>query len=109
MSLCGWNRTTPRSSPGRRSARVFLAIGIGSIGLGGPTAWTLMQDIVPAKGISTAAGVMNGVGNGFSALAPLAIGFLISVTGSYVGGLLYLVGCACVGGVAMLILTIKGR
>lgn len=65
--------------------------------------------LFPAKGISTAAGVMNGVGNGFSALAPLAIGFLISVTGSYVGGLLYLVGCACVGGVAMLILTIKGR
>ena len=91
------------------TSAIFLAIGIGSIGLGGPTAWTLMQDIVPAKGISTAAGVMNGVGNGFSALAPLAIGFLISVTGSYVGGLLYLVGCACVGGIAMLILTIKGR
>lgn len=91
------------------TAAIFLSIGIGSIGFGGPTAWTLMQDIVPAKGISTAAGVMNGVGNGFSALAPLAIGFLISVTGSYVGGLFYLVGCAVVGGVAMLILTIKGR
>ena len=69
---------------------LFLAVGVGFIGLGGPTAWTLMQDIVPGKGISTAAGVMNGVGNGFSSLAPLVIGFLISITGSYMGGLLYL-------------------
>ncbi len=91
------------------TSAIFLSIGIGFIGLGGPTAWTLMQDIVPGEGISTAAGVMNGVGNGFSALAPLAIGFLISITGSYFGGLLYLVGCAVVGGIAMLILTIKGR
>jgi sugar phosphate permease len=91
------------------TAAIFLAFGIGSIGLGGPAAWTLMQDIVPSRGISTAAGIMNGVGNGFSSLAPVAIGFLISVTGSYVGGLYYLVGCSMVGGVATLILTLKGR
>ena len=88
---------------------IFLGIGVGFIGLGGPTAWTIMQDIVPAKGVSTAAGVMNGVGNGFSALAPVAIGFLISITGSYMGGLLYLVGCAALGAVVMLILIVSGR
>ncbi|RAI37719.1 MFS transporter [Rhodoplanes roseus] len=91
------------------TAAIFLAFGVGSIGLGGPAAWTLMQDIVPSRGISTAAGIMNGLGNGFSSLAPVAIGFLISVTGSYAGGLYYLVGCAFVGGVATLILTLKGR
>lgn len=90
-------------------AAIFLAVGVGFIGLGGPTAWTLMQDIVPGKGISTAAGVMNGVGNGFSSLAPLVIGFLISITGSYMGGLLYLVGCAAIGAIAMLILIANGR
>ncbi len=48
-------------------------------------------------------------GNGFSALAPVAIGFLISITGSYMGGLLYLVGCAALGAVVMLILIVSGR
>jgi sugar phosphate permease len=91
------------------TAAILLAFGIGSIGLGGPAAWTLLQDIVPSKGVSTSAGFMNGIGNGFSALAPVAIGFLISITGSYVGGLYYLVGCAMLGGFASLILTLKGR
>lgn len=91
------------------TSAIFLAFGIGSIGLGGPAAWTLLQDIVPGKGVSTGAGLMNGLGNGFSALAPVAIGFLITVTGSYAGGLFYLVGCAMLGGICAGILTIKGR
>lgn len=86
---------------------LFLTLGIGALGLGGPAAWTLLQDLVPSKGVSTGAGVMNGLGNGFSSLAPLAIGFFITFTGSYVGGLLYLVGCCVVGGVATLILTLQ--
>lgn len=91
------------------TSAIFLAFGIGSIGLGGPAAWTLLQDIVPSKGVSTGAGFMNGLGNGFSSLAPVAIGFLISTTGSYAGGLYYLVGCAFVGGLASLVLTLQGR
>lgn len=93
----------------RTISTTFLVIGVGFIGLSGPTAWTLLQDIVPSKGISTAAGIMNGVGNGFSALAPLILGFLITVTGSYVGGLLFLVGCAVVGALITIFLTFKGR
>jgi sugar phosphate permease len=85
----------------------FLALGVGCIGFGGPAAWTLLQDIVPGKGISTAAGVMNGVGNGCSALAPVAIGFIIQMTGSYGSGLFYIVGCCVVGAVCTLILTLK--
>ena len=88
-------------------AAMYLTIGIGALGLGGPAAWTLLQNLVPSKGVSTGAGVMNGMGNGLSSLAPLAIGLFISITGSYVGGLLYLVGCCVVGGVATLILTLQ--
>lgn len=89
------------------TSAIILAFGIGAIGLGGPAAWTLLQDVVPSKGISTASGVMNGLGNGFSSLAPVAIGFLISMTGSYTSGLLYLVGCCILGGIATLILTLQ--
>lgn len=89
------------------TSALFLTLGIGALGLGGPASWTLLQSLVTSKGVSTAAGVMNGVGNGLSSLAPLAIGFFISVTGSYVGGLLYLVGCCIVGGVATLILSLQ--
>jgi sugar phosphate permease len=94
-------------APDNYTSAIILAFGIGSIGLGGPAAWTLMQDIVPSKGIATAAGVMNGLGNGFSSLAPVAIGYLISRTGNYGNGLLYIVGICCLGAVATLILTIK--
>lgn len=89
------------------TSAIILAFGIGAIGLGGPAAWTLLQDVVPSQGISTASGVMNGLGNGVSSLAPVAIGFLISMTGSYTSGLLYLVGCCIVGGIATLILTLQ--
>lgn len=89
------------------TSAIFLSIGIGSLGFGGPAAWTLLQDIVPSKGVSAGAGLMNGSGNMISALAPVAIGFLISTTGSYTGGLLYLVGCAFVGGLASLVLSLQ--
>ncbi|MFL9926218.1 MFS transporter [Herbaspirillum lusitanum] len=89
------------------TSALVLGFGIGCIGLGGPAAWTLLQDIVPSKGISSAAGLMNGMGNVFSSIAPLAIGYIISQTGSYSNGLYYIIGCCVMGGIATLILTIK--
>ncbi|WP_044530352.1 MFS transporter [Herbaspirillum sp. B65] len=89
------------------TSALVLGFGIGCIGLGGPAAWTLLQDIVPSKGISSAAGMMNGMGNVFSSIAPIAIGYLISLTGRYSTGLYYIIGCCVMGGIATLILTIK--
>lgn len=86
---------------------VFLALAMGCLGLGAPASWTLLQKLAPAKGVSTGAGIMNGVGNGLSSLAPLAIGLFISITGSYSGGLYYLVGCCALSAVATLILTLR--
>jgi hypothetical protein len=47
---------------------------------------------------------MSGIANGGSALAPVLIGFFISLSGSYVGGLMYLVGLSVVGFIAMAVL-----
>ena len=91
------------------TSALILGFGIGCIGLGGPAAWTLLQDVVPSKGISSAAGVMNGMGNVFSSIAPVAIGYLISLTGSYTFGLYYIIGCCVMGGIATLILTLKNN
>jgi len=86
---------------------VFMILGMGAVGLGGPASWTVLQSIVPSKGIGSAGGLMNGLSNGVSALAPIGIGFLISVTGTYAGGLAYIIGCSVVGCIMATILYIK--
>ncbi|MGL5513550.1 MAG: MFS transporter [Sporomusa sp.] len=85
----------------------FLILGVGAIGLGGPASWTVMQNIVPSKGVASAAGLMNGLSNGVSALAPVGIGALIAFTGTYAGGLAYVVGCSVVGCIMAIMLYIK--
>lgn len=88
------------------TATIFLAVGIGSINFGTPAAWALLQDLVPAKAVSAGAGVMNGVGNGMSALSPLVLGYLIDVTGHYNAGLMFLVCVALVGAASCFVLTL---
>lgn len=82
-----------------------LAIAAGSVGV--PAAWSLLQGILPARAVSTGAGIMNGVGNALSSLAPIVIGYLISLTGSYTSGLMYLVGMAIAGTAASCILAVN--
>jgi sugar phosphate permease len=86
------------------TAVLFITIGIGFICVGLPAAWSLILEICPANAVGAGAGLMNGVANAFSALAPILMGYLIATSG-YAGGLMYLVGLACVGVVCMLILS----
>jgi hypothetical protein len=51
---------------------------------------------------------MNGVANGLSALAPVIIGSLIDLGGSYLGGLMFVVGLCLVGVACMGALVAKG-
>ncbi|SDF02842.1 putative sulfoacetate transporter SauU [Sporomusa acidovorans DSM 3132] len=88
-------------------AAAFMVLGVGAVGLGGPAAWTVMQSVVPSKGVASAAGLMNGLSNGVSALAPVAIGGLIAFTGTYAGGLSYIIGCSVVGCIMAIILYLK--
>jgi len=94
-------------APDNMTSAIFISLGIGSLGIGQPANWSLLQQIVPGKAIGTGAGVMNGIANGAAALAPLIIGFLISTTGSYIGGLMYLVFLGAIGCIGMLILVIQ--
>jgi len=86
---------------------VLLALGMGATGLGIPTFFALMQGLVPAKAMSFTHGTMNGIGTGISSLSPAVIGFCISLTGGYSGGLFFVVGAALLGALAALVLAIQ--
>ena len=86
---------------------ILIAIGIGFIGFGGPACFTLLQDLVPSKTITTSAGIVTGIGNGVAGVAPVAVGFVISLTGQTGSGILFLCILAVVGGLAALILTLQ--
>jgi sugar phosphate permease len=79
-------------APNNTTAAILISLGIASIGLGIAPAWAMVQRIVPGKAIGAGAGMMNGVANGGSAFSPVLMGFFISISGSYVGGLMFLVG-----------------
>ncbi|MFO7850157.1 MAG: MFS transporter [Spirochaetia bacterium] len=63
-----------------------------------PVFFTLMQKMVPNSQVGTASGIMNGLGNVGGIIGPIAIGLIVSSTGSYALGLLFLGGCAFLGG-----------
>ena len=89
------------------TAALLISAGIASVAIALPSSWAILQRIVPGKAIGAGAGMMNGLSNGGSAFAPVLIGFFISLTGSYVGGLMFLVGIAALGCVCMTILSLQ--
>lgn len=86
---------------------VLLSLAVASCTMGTPVAWTLLQGLIPAKSMSTASGIMNGIANGLASLAPAMIGFFINTTGQYSGGLLCLVFTSAAATIAAGILAIK--
>jgi sugar phosphate permease len=84
-------------------------ISIGLLGNGGALVvqWTILQRLVPARVVATGGGFMNMCSNLVASLAPIIMGALIASTGSYVGGLMYLVGLAVIGFTAASILTLQ--
>ena len=94
-------------APNNMAAALYISLGIASLGINQPAGWSLLQQIVPSNAIGAGAGMMNGLGNGAAAFAPIVIGWLIGMTGSYVGGLMYLVCLASVGCLVTLILAIQ--
>ncbi len=87
------------------ASALLLAFGQGFLLLGSPSMWSLTQGFVPGKAMTTAGGVMNGVAILFGSLSPMIIGFFVNSSGSYVGGLLFLVATAVVGMLGSLILV----
>lgn len=87
------------------TAAILISMGIASVAIGLPSSWSILQQIVPGKAIGAGAGMMNGLSNGGSAFAPVLIGFFISLTGNYIGGLMFLVGVAIIGCICMAVLA----
>lgn len=86
---------------------LLIALGQGALSIGLPSSWALVQSFAPGKGMSTAAGIMNGIAIAIGSLSPVIIGYCISLTGGYLGGLLFLVVTALVGLFASLVLVYK--
>lgn len=89
-------------------AAIAIACGITALGSGLPVIWALLQQLVPTPIAGAGAGLMNGLTNVGAALAPMIIGYFIGFSGSFVGGLLYLVGLGLIGFCCLLPLWWKG-
>lgn len=88
-------------------AALLIAAAFGFTTMATSSAWTLLQGLVPSGSLSTAAGTMNGISTGLSALSPLIIGTVIASTGSYDSGLITLVVVGAIAAGAGGFLTVK--
>jgi len=93
--------------PDNMTSAILLSIGVSGIAVTLSGSHSILQSIVPATSVGTATGVFNGIANGISAFSPVAIGYIIGATGSFVGGLLFLVTLAFIGAMAMLVLAVQ--
>jgi sugar phosphate permease len=89
------------------TAALLISFSIAAIGIALPASWSLLQRVVPAGAIGAGSGMMNGLANGSSAFAPALIGYFIAITGSYIGGLMFLVGLGALGFLCMFILSLQ--
>jgi MFS transporter, ACS family, D-galactonate transporter len=67
--------------------------GQGMVGLG----WTVIADIAPENLMGLAGGIFNGVTNLSGIITPLAIGYIVARTGSFIGVLAFVAAVALVG------------
>jgi sugar phosphate permease len=80
----------------RTTAALIIALSSGMFGLAVPATYALTQQIVPPSVVASGAGVMNGIANTVGALAPFAMGLVISATNNFDAGLMVLVvGAFC--------------
>lgn len=86
---------------------LLMILGMIMWGMGVPVYYAIMQRIVPAPIMATGIGIDNGLSNFGSALAPAIIGFLISATGSYLAGLLFLAVLGLIGALGAAVLAIQ--
>lgn len=87
-------------APDPTASALLMVLGFGIWGIGAPAYYAIMQRIVPGPIMATGIGIDNGLANFGSALAPVAVGFLIGATGSYLAGLLLLAAVGFAGSLA---------
>ncbi|NLV21752.1 MAG: MFS transporter [Syntrophomonadaceae bacterium] len=89
-------------------AVIFMIVAVGINEFVYPAVWSLLQSLLTDRMMAAGSGTMSGVSNLLSALSPLAIGWLIQISGSYVLGLLFLVSMSALGAVSCMLLYRKG-
>lgn len=90
--------------PSPIGAVVFMALALGLNEFVYPTVWAIMQTLLPANLVVTGSGLASGIGNLLSAISPFIMGWLIQTSGSYIGGLLFLVTMAVLGAISCVLL-----
>jgi sugar phosphate permease len=86
----------------------MVMFSIATMGLYGylPSFWSLPTTFLSEAAAAACIGLINSVGNLGGFAGPYAVGFLSNRTGSYVGGVMYLVGSAALAG--LLVLALRG-
>jgi ACS family D-galactonate transporter-like MFS transporter len=77
-------------------AILWISIALAGLAAAAPVGWSIPSLIAPKGGAATVGGIMNFVNNLMGAVAPLATGFIVGVTGSFNGAFL-------VAGLALLV------
>jgi len=68
-----------------------------------PLYFTILQGRVSSQEMGSATGLMNGIGNGFGIIGPLAVGIIVAITGSYELGFVSLGIMLVIGGSSLLL------
>lgn len=79
----------------------FFAQGMSAI------SWSLVADIAPVGKFGVTGGLFNFIGNVGGIVSPLVIGYIVELTGSFVGGIGYVAVVALVGALAYIFLVDK--
>lgn len=87
------------------TATLTLALGIGFSSMQIPAVFTLLQGLVPARGMSSAGGTLNGIAVGFGALSPVLIGFTTSASGSFDAAFHLIIAIVLAGGALAAVLA----
>lgn len=83
----------------------FFSIAFFAQGMASSTAWTLLSDIAPANQIALTGGLFNFFANAGGAASPFIISIILSATGSFFYGIVYIAALAGIGALAYIFMV----
>jgi sugar phosphate permease len=89
------------------TAALCMAVAVGWTGVNLVATFTILQKIAPENIMGTAAGLHNGSAQFLGAFVPAIVGYVIATTGSYMGGLMFMVSCGAVGACSAILMTLR--
>jgi sugar phosphate permease len=89
------------------TAALWMAMAMGWTGVNLAATYTIVQKIAPVNLIGTAAGLHGGSAQFVGAFVPAIVGYVIATTGSYMGGLMFMVTAGAIGACFALLMTFR--